>query len=205
MIKTLSIHELNAHLNGKIWEKGTMCRIYLNRGYNTKKMSTKTYVYKDDAGHYHTSCTIDCPSQHDNWIEAEEKKIIESLNSRIVDIIEEFGIEQEEVLATPIDVVINNAILDSQPVIGYYTEWRQVRVAINRFGKLATRNRQFVVAFSGTKNTAPKGFIELSKAAYDVLAARTNGEECLEPYAPVPDYDERAIRYAAAKTGPSNN
>ena len=188
MKKTLSIQELHTHLGGKLWEKGTMSRIYLNRGYNTKKMSTKTYVYKTDAGDFRVVCSIDCASQHDNWIAKEEEAIIESLNESIAAIIDEHGVETEEMSAQPVDVIINNAILDAEPVQGYYTEWRQVRVAINSYGKLATRNRQFVVAFKGTANTAPRGFVSLSEPAFAVLASKSNGEEMLEPYAPVPDY-----------------
>lgn len=196
MKKTLTLAQLAGYLGGKLWEKGTMCRIYLNKGYNTKKMSTKTYVYKTDDGDFRVVCNIDCPSQHDNWIAKEEQAMVESVSARIIDIIEEHGIEQEEVITMPVDVVINNAVLDAEPVIGYYTEWRQVRVAINSYGKLATRNRQFVVAFKGTKNNAPKNFTTLSETGYAILANRPGGEEMLEPYAPMPDYEQRAAKYS---------
>jgi hypothetical protein len=197
-MKTLTIEALANHLNGKLWVKGALKRIYLNNvGNNTKKMSTKTFVYETHEGKFEVSCTIDCPSQHSNWIEKEEQAIIANISEKVAEIIDEHGVEVEPKTTTPIEVVINNAILDAEPVQGYYIEWRSVRVPINRFGKLVNRNRQFVVAFKGTKNTAPRDFVPLSEAAYVVLQAR-GGEEMLEPYTSVPDYEAIASRTANA-------
>jgi hypothetical protein len=58
---------------------------------------------------------------------------------------------------------------ESYPVVkGYFLEWRQVRIPINRFGKLATRNRQHIRVWEGPANLAPRGFVELSDAEYEV-------------------------------------
>lgn len=76
-------------------------------------------------------------------------------------------------------------------VEGYFPEWRQVRVTINRFGKRTTTNRQFVVAFKGNQSNAPRDFVEDS-IAYRFLVICKKGEEMLEPYAPIPDYASRS-------------
>lgn len=193
MKKTLTLQELHTHLGGKLWQKENIERIYLLRGYNTKKMSTKTFVYKADDGEFHVSCRIDCLSQHDNWVSKEQDAIIESVTEQINAIIDEFGVEKEEISTQSVEVIMNNALLDAQEVIGYYTEWRSVRIPINSYGKLAQRNRQFVVAFKGSKNTAPKGFVELSPAGYNILSVIRKGEDMLEPYQEIPNYDEIAV------------
>lgn len=90
--KQITIEELAVKLNGKLWVKGDLKRIYLDKGHNTKKMSTKTYVF-EKGGRFMVSCNIDCPSQHDNWIESQEQEIIESVESEIQDILELLKVE----------------------------------------------------------------------------------------------------------------
>lgn len=51
-MKTVTIETLAEKLEGKLWVKGDLKRIYLDSGYNTKKMSTKTYVYQKENGTY---------------------------------------------------------------------------------------------------------------------------------------------------------
>lgn len=84
-MKTLTIEQLSEKLNGKLWVKGDIKRIYLDCGYNTKKMSTKTYIFQRQDGTYGVSCIIDCPSQHDNWINREQNSIIERVEQNIED------------------------------------------------------------------------------------------------------------------------
>lgn len=92
-MNTISLEQLAEKLNGKLWVKGDLKRIYLDEGYNTKKMSTKTYVYEDKNGNFGVSCNIDCPSQHQNWIEAQENEIIESVEKEIEQIIAQLNLE----------------------------------------------------------------------------------------------------------------
>lgn len=92
-----TLEQLSELLGGKLWSKGDIKRIYLDRGYNTKKMSTKTYVYQRQDGTFGVNCTIDCPSQHDNWISKEQDQIIESVEQRI-----------EELLSDTVYVLVNN-------------------------------------------------------------------------------------------------
>lgn len=187
-IKTISIETLAEKINGKLWIKGDMKRIYLDEGYNTKKMSTKTYIFQRQYQTYGVSCSIDCPSQHDNWIQKEEESIIESVANRIDEIIEEFGFEIEN---PQIEI---KAALDAEPQVqGYYMRWHEVRVAINSYGKLATRKRMQVHTFKGATSKAPGGFIELNDADF-VIALQKESAETLYEYGCEPNLSGEAER-----------
>jgi len=82
-MKNLTIEQLAEALKGKLWVKGDLKRIYLDKGYNTKKMSTKTYVYQREDGTFGVSCYIDCPSQPWNWIKSQQDEIIERVEESI--------------------------------------------------------------------------------------------------------------------------
>lgn len=82
-MKNLTIEQLAEKLGGKLWIKGDLKRIYLDRGYNTKKMSTKTYVYQREDGTFGVKCSIDCPSQAFQWIESQENEVVESVKLSI--------------------------------------------------------------------------------------------------------------------------
>lgn len=81
--QTLSLEQLAEKIGGKLWTKGDLKRIYLDRGYNTKKMSTKTYVYQKEDGSFGVSCYIDCPSQPYQWIKSQQDEIIEGVQEDI--------------------------------------------------------------------------------------------------------------------------
>lgn len=161
-MKTLTIEQLAEKLHGKLWIKGDLKRIYLDEGWNTKKMSTKTYVYEKDA-RFIVVCNIECPSQPDEWISSQEDQIINSVNERIQEIIEEFGFEIED------PQIAIQAALDAEPQVkGYYMYWHSVRVPINSYGKLAIRKRQQVRAYNGPVSKTPFGFIELNDEDYAI-------------------------------------
>lgn len=84
----ITIEDLAIKLNGKMWTKGDLKRIYLDRGYNTKKMSTKTYVEETSEGNFNVKCFIDCPAQNYNWIKSQQEEVIENVESEISEIIE---------------------------------------------------------------------------------------------------------------------
>lgn len=71
----MTLQELAEKLKGNYWEKGNLKRIYLDRGYNTRKMSTKTFIWQNEEGRYLVSCKIDCPSQGGNWIDSQEQQV----------------------------------------------------------------------------------------------------------------------------------
>lgn len=75
----MTLKELAEKLGGNYWEKGNLKRIYLDRGYNTRKMTTKTFVWQNEDGRYLVSCKIECPSQDYNWINSQEQKVKEKV------------------------------------------------------------------------------------------------------------------------------
>lgn len=91
-MKTLSIEQLAEKLQGNLWVKGDLKRIYLDRGYNTKKMTTKTYVYERD-GQFMVSCNIDCPSQVWQWIKSQQQEVIDDVMNDIEEAIELLNVE----------------------------------------------------------------------------------------------------------------
>lgn len=89
-----TIEQLAELLGGKLWTKGDLKRIYLDRGHNTKKMSTKTYVYEYN-GEFKVKCVIDCPSQHGAWIESQEKEVVDSVLGHIEQVL--FNLENPDI------------------------------------------------------------------------------------------------------------
>ena len=80
----MNLEMLAEKLNGKIWEKGNLKRLYLNNvGYNTKKMKTTAYVYVNEAGSFDVSVYIDCPSQHPSWIKSEREGLENVIYNKI--------------------------------------------------------------------------------------------------------------------------
>jgi len=84
--QTISIETLAEKINGKLWIKGDLQRIYIDAGYNTKKMSTKTFIYQKD-GEFIVSCHIECSNQPYQWIKSQEQEVKESIYSKIEDCI----------------------------------------------------------------------------------------------------------------------
>ena len=86
--KNVTLEQLAERFNQTVWVKGDLKRIYLNdEGYNTKKMSTKTFIFEKD-GEFIVSCRIECPSQPYQWIQSQEEEVKEGVYSKIEDYIE---------------------------------------------------------------------------------------------------------------------
>jgi hypothetical protein len=81
-MKNLTIEQLAKEFGQTVWVKGDLKRIYLNEGYNTRKMTTKTFIYEKD-GEFFVKCTIDCPAQNEQWIEKQEELIKEKVYAEI--------------------------------------------------------------------------------------------------------------------------
>lgn len=80
----ISIEQLAEKMGETVWSKGNLKRIYLNdAGYNTKKMSTKAFIWQDENGEFKVSCKIECPSQAWQWIDSQEKEVKENVYSDI--------------------------------------------------------------------------------------------------------------------------
>lgn len=58
-----------------LWEKHGLKRLYVDFGYNTKKMKTTTYIYQNIDGDFIVNCRIICPSQPCKWIETQEAAV----------------------------------------------------------------------------------------------------------------------------------
>lgn len=71
--------------NSNYWEKGNLKRVYLDRGHNTKKMTTKTFIWQDENGEFKVSCRIECSSQPYEWISSQENDIKKNVNKEIED------------------------------------------------------------------------------------------------------------------------
>ena len=86
--KNVTLEQLSEIFNQTLWVKGDLKRIYLNdEGYNTKKMSTKTFIFEKD-GEFIVSCRVECPNQPYQWIRSQEEEVKESVYSRIEEFIE---------------------------------------------------------------------------------------------------------------------
>ncbi len=174
----------------KIWQNR---RLYISECqqtsiYNTRKCKQSVYI---DLETFKVVCYTECAEQSTAWCKNENDRVVDALQSlaRLLRIVAKGG----RVVVDSIEVVMHNALLDAEPVKGYYLQWKNVRVAINRFGKLADRNRQFVIPFSGTKGNAPRGFMPLSEAGYSALVKMAkDGSYMLQPGDNAPDFDALA-------------
>jgi len=198
-IKIISIEQLAEKLNGNLWTKGNIKRIYLECGYNTKKMSTKTYIFQRQNKTFGISCIIDCPSQAENWIESQQNQIITSLEERIAEITEEFGEEIENP-----EIAIQAALDAEEQVQGYYMRWHDVMVKINYYGKLAYRKRQKVHTYKGAASRVPAGFIALNDADF-AIAIQKEEEKALYEFGHEPNLVGEAQRAANQKTFEEEN
>lgn len=124
----ITIEDLAVKLNGKMWVKEDLKRIYLDRGYNTKKMSTKTYVEQSASGVFYVKCFIDCQSQDYNWIKSQQNQIIESVENQINEIIVKNSLKVLEVTQGKNSI---NAYISKN---GEVAQWYCERVFLEVFG-----------------------------------------------------------------------
>jgi len=120
-IKTISIETLAEKINGKLWIKGDMKRIYLDEGYNTKKMSTKTYIFQRDDNTFGVNCYIECPSQPYQWIKSQQDEIIANVLNRI-----------EETLSDTVYIMTNKE--------GKIVKWNNEETLLNNSEYFFTEN-----------------------------------------------------------------
>lgn len=156
----ISFETLAQKLNGKIWTKGDMKRIYLDRGYNTRKMSTKAFIFEKD-GEYMVSVRIECESQSGQWIKSQEKELRESILESIEEAIAELSeIAQEqaapaaqvetatEIVAEPVKKITLQEYADYITKIdstGHSRGWIEVKGINTLWLPIRTSNRKCVV------------------------------------------------------------
>lgn len=91
--QNVTLEQLAEKMGYTVWSKGDLKRIYLNdEGWNTKKMSTKTFIFEKDS-EFIVSCHIDCPSQPYQWINSQEQEVKDSVYRRIERITNEIAAE----------------------------------------------------------------------------------------------------------------
>lgn len=177
--KTRDLQEIARRINEKkdtpkagYFDKAAQPRVYLSGiGYNTKKMQTKVWL-QIEGDRIVPHCRVICDSQPRSWTESQENEILDTLRAgRLVRWLNRFHVAPTgDQLAEVEQVMKDETLLDT--VYGVIPEWREVRVPINRFGKLATRNRLFLVLWAGPKINAPRRFEEISKSMFDVASKK---------------------------------
>lgn len=152
--KSIATEIIASELGGKIWSKNGVTRIYIDRGFNTKKMSTSSYLEILGNSEIKVSVFIECPNQPFAWIKKQEEEVINNVVEDIERIIEDNG-------GAEVVLEVKNET-KTETVQGYYMRWYEVKVPINSYGKLELRKRQKVHTFSGDKSNIPAGFVELT-------------------------------------------
>ncbi len=96
-MKNVTIEQLAENMGKTVWTKGDLKRIYLNdAGYNTKKMSTKAFIFQNEDGEFCVSVRIECDSQPFSWIKSQEEQVRESILEKIEEILNPSEDEQED-------------------------------------------------------------------------------------------------------------
>lgn len=173
---------LGKKLNVKNWKDK---RIYIHGyGFQTRKCKQNIYL---DLDTFEIICLTDCESQSSQWCKSQSEIVVEALQAyrRLARLIAFVNRPQETITESiaRVEAEITSEALDTQVVYGFTSEWRSERVKINSYGKLATRNRQFIYFFETTKNSASNKFTELSKVEYDAITGYIIGKEkMLEPF-----------------------
>lgn len=128
----ITIEQLAEQLGRTVWTKGDLKRIYLNdAGWNTKKMSTKTYIFQTEDGEFKVSCNINCPSQPYQWIKSQEEEVKEGIYNDIEQALKlmEISLVDYKVLEEKAEVMVYIRKGENEP--SWYTE----EIFYNEFGK----------------------------------------------------------------------
>lgn len=83
----MTLDQLAEKIGGNLWVKGSLKRIYLDRGFTTRKMTTKTFIFQDEHGNFRVSCRVDCPYQPVQWEQSQEEQIKKSVYAEIEEIL----------------------------------------------------------------------------------------------------------------------
>jgi hypothetical protein len=177
--KTLAKHNMRC----KFWNGGEKYRLYLYSDvlYHTKKCKQSAYI---DLVSYCVHVNTECPSQPADWCTSQNTETemwLENWARYTRFVAYKIGLIVEQKAEAQAKQEAQEHINETYPTVkGYYLEWRSVRIPINSYGKLATRNRQHICVWEGCKNLAPRGFVALSDAEFEV--AKTKAGRMIEPY-----------------------
>jgi rhodanese-related sulfurtransferase len=67
-------------LGGRVWQER---RVYLDRGFKTKKMEQTCFVYIDDAGEAQVSVFTRCANQPTSWCTSQSEQLADTIRSEI--------------------------------------------------------------------------------------------------------------------------
>lgn len=174
------LKSLGKYLNVTNWKDK---RIYIKGyGYNTKKCKQNIYI---DLTTLNVVCHTECDSQPTEWCQSQSNIVVDDMEkySRLAKIVAYVNRDinaEANSYAEVVEAMVNDSqpvgiVEDTNEVFGYTTRWEEVRIAINRFGKLATRNRQFLSFVKTTRFNAPYKFVEISENDFNAIAIK-NGK-----------------------------
>ncbi|MDR3133722.1 MAG: hypothetical protein LBU42_06830 [Prevotellaceae bacterium] len=170
-------------LRCKLWNKGEIFRLYLYSDalYDTKKCKQTAYI---DLKRYCVHVSTECPSQPDVWCISQSREAegwFEKWARYTRFVAYKLGVIAEQKVEAQAKQEAQERINETYPIVkGYYLEWRSVRIPINSFGKLATRNRQHIRTWEGFLNLVPRGFVTLTDNEY--VVAKSKEGDMVEPY-----------------------
>jgi hypothetical protein len=96
-MNNLTLEQLAEAMGKTVWSKGDLKRIYLNdAGHNTKKMSTKAFIFQTEDGQFKVSVRVECDSQPWQWCKSQEEQVRESIERHIEEILNPSEDEQED-------------------------------------------------------------------------------------------------------------
>lgn len=166
------------------FDKAAEPRVYLSMGHNTKKTRTKAYLTVSwDKVVAHVKVTSE--DRHGflmaaSWTESQEQALLPAVEEIAEFVRAELLAPSGDAAAQVDQVLQDESLLDI--IHGVVPQWREVRVAINSYGKLATRNRLFLTLWSGPKINAPRKLEEITPGMYAFAMANwKEGERMCEP------------------------
>jgi hypothetical protein len=128
----VTIEQLAEYLGKTVWTKGDLKRIYMNdSGWNTKKMSTKTFIFQAENGDFKVSCKVECPSQPWQWCKSQEDEVKESMYKKIDNALEIMNL-----------TLVDYKVLEETPEVMVYVRqgsqepsWFTEDIFYEKFGK----------------------------------------------------------------------
>lgn len=152
----ITIEQLAEKLGETVWSKGDLKRIYMNdAGWNTKNMTTKTWIFINPNGKFEVACHINCPSQPDAWIVSQEKEVKENVYEKIEAAVAEIGTVTDEV-----ETVVHERLKD--------VKWRDVSRTVETKTEAIEKAIAELRKFKGDENYNDFHIVEIPEGTCDV-------------------------------------
>jgi FtsZ-binding cell division protein ZapB len=141
-MKKISLEQLAERLGKTVWSKGELKRIYLKEaGWNTKKMTTKAFIWQGKDGEFRVSCHVYCPSQPRVWEKSQEAEVISAVEEDIKNALAGIAAEQPELAQQPtqIDPEVTERKEPAKELLDYFLNLKKAQKAEQeRIGSLYT-------------------------------------------------------------------